>query len=109
MLKFAARAYRRPLSKAERDDILTYYHTLRDKNDLTHEEAVRNSIASILMSPDFCYRIDLWTTARRRIRAREGGSDSGGGIPSACFRTGGGGCENRRRSSRYPATRWRAG
>ncbi len=59
LLKFAARAYRRPLSTAERDDILTYYHTLRDKNDLTHEEAVRNSIASILMSPDFCYRIDL--------------------------------------------------
>jgi hypothetical protein len=59
LLKFAARAYRRPLSKAERDDILAYYHRLRDKNDLTHEEAVRNSIASILMSPDFCYRIDL--------------------------------------------------
>jgi hypothetical protein len=59
LLKFAARAYRRPLSKAERDDILAYYRTLRDKNDLTHEEAVRNSIAGILMSPDFCYRIDL--------------------------------------------------
>jgi hypothetical protein len=59
LLKFAARAYRRPLFKAERDDILAYYHTLRDKNDLTHEEAIRNSIASILMSPDFCYRIDL--------------------------------------------------
>src|SRR6185295_10563430 len=59
LLKFAARAYRRPLSKAERDDILAYYHTLRDKNDLTHEEAIRNSIASILMAPDFCYRIDL--------------------------------------------------
>jgi len=59
LLKFAARAYRRPLSPAERDDILSYYHTLREKNDLTHEEAIRNSIASILMSPDFCYRIDL--------------------------------------------------
>jgi len=59
LLKFAARAYRRPLSQAERDDLLTYYHTLREKNDLTHEEAVRNSIVSILMSPDFCYRIDL--------------------------------------------------
>ena len=31
--KFAARAYRRPLTKAERDDMLAYYHTLRDKND----------------------------------------------------------------------------
>jgi hypothetical protein len=65
LLKFAARAYRRPLSKAERDDILTYYHTLREKNNLTHEEAVRNSIASILMSPDFCYRIDLESASPR--------------------------------------------
>ena len=65
LLKFAARAYRRPLSKAERDDILTYYHALREKNNLTHEEAVRNSIASILMSPDFCYRIDLESASPR--------------------------------------------
>jgi hypothetical protein len=66
LLKFTARAYRRPLSTAERDGILTYYHTLREKNDLTHEEAVRNSIASILMSPDFCYRIDLDSGSPRR-------------------------------------------
>ena len=59
LLKFAARAYRRPLTQAERDDILLYYHTLREKNDLTHEDAIRQSIASILMSPDFLYRIDL--------------------------------------------------
>jgi hypothetical protein len=59
LLKFAARAYRRPLAKAERDDILAYYHTLREKNSLTHEEAIRDSLVSVLMSPDFCYRIDL--------------------------------------------------
>ena len=59
LLKFAARAYRRPLSKAERDDILAYYHSLREKNGLTHEDAIRYSMVSVLMSPDFCYRIDL--------------------------------------------------
>ncbi len=59
LLNFAARAYRRPLSKADHDDILAYYQTLRDKNGVSHEEAIRVSIVSILMSPDFCYRIDL--------------------------------------------------
>ena len=67
LLKFAARAYRRPLTQAERDDLLAYYRTLREKNSLTHEEAIRDSIVSVLMSPDFCYRIDL---SRRRRRSR---------------------------------------
>lgn len=59
LLKFASRAYRRPLAKTERDDILAYYKTLRDKSGLSHEDAIRDSIVSILMSPDFCYRFDL--------------------------------------------------
>src|SRR6202035_4998637 len=59
LLRFAARAYRRPLSKAERDDLLAYYHTIRAKNQLSHEDAMRDSVVSVLMSPDFLYRIDL--------------------------------------------------
>lgn len=59
LLKFAARAYRRPLAQDERDDILAYYRELREKKELTHEEAMRASIASILTSPDFLYRVDL--------------------------------------------------
>jgi hypothetical protein len=59
LLKFAARAYRRPLTKAEQDDLVAYYHTLRTKSELTHEEALRDSIVSVLMSPDFLYRLDL--------------------------------------------------
>ncbi|HZL55749.1 MAG TPA: DUF1592 domain-containing protein, partial [Bryobacteraceae bacterium] len=59
LLKFAARAYRRPLTKAEAADLLAYYHQIREKEALTHEDAMRDSIVSILMSPDFCYRIDL--------------------------------------------------
>jgi len=65
--KFAARAYRRPLSKAEKDDILAYYHQLRDKEGLSHEDAIRDSLVSILMSPDFCYRIDLYNSSRAPI------------------------------------------
>src|SRR5581483_4386102 len=56
--EFAARAYRRPLTQAERNDLVAFYHSC-DQTGLDHEEAMRDSLASILMSPDFCYRIDL--------------------------------------------------
>ncbi len=59
LLQFAARAYRRPLTKAQKDDILAYYHSMREKDGLDHEAAMRESIVSVLMSPDLCYRIDL--------------------------------------------------
>ncbi len=61
LVKFAARAYRRPLAQDERDDILAYYRDLREKKGLTHEEAMRASIAGILTSPDFLYRVDMVT------------------------------------------------
>lgn len=56
---FAARAYRRPLSPAERDGLLAFYRKLRDEDRLSHEEALRDTVASILLSPHFCYRLDL--------------------------------------------------
>src|SRR5262249_7583325 len=56
---FASRAYRRFLAQEERDEILAYYRELRDKNGMSHEDAVRASIVSQLVSPDFCYRVDL--------------------------------------------------
>jgi hypothetical protein len=59
LLRFAARAYRRPLTKTEHDDLLAYYQAFRDRNELSHEDAIRNSIVGVLMSPDFLYRIDL--------------------------------------------------
>jgi hypothetical protein len=63
LLRFAARAYRRPLSKTEKDDLLAHYKTLRSKNELSHEDAIRESIVSVLMTPDFLYRIDLLDAA----------------------------------------------
>jgi hypothetical protein len=62
LLRFAARACRRPLTKADRDDLVAYYRSLRTKNGLSHEAAIRDSIVSLLMSPDFLYRIDLLDT-----------------------------------------------
>ncbi len=59
LLQLAQRAYRRPLTETERQDLLAYYHTLRAKNELSHEEAMRDSVVSVLMMPDFLYRLDL--------------------------------------------------
>ena len=67
LLDFAARAYRRPLTTAEKGDLTAYYRTLREKDGLTHEDAMRDSIVGVLVSPDFAYRIDL-VDANDRIR-----------------------------------------
>jgi hypothetical protein len=56
---FAERAYRRPLSSAERDELLAFYRSLREEDRLNHEDAIHDSIVSVLMSPHFCYRFDL--------------------------------------------------
>lgn len=58
-LNFASRAFRRPLSATERDELLQFYQTLRDVDRLSHEEAIQDTIVSILMSPHFCYRLGL--------------------------------------------------
>jgi hypothetical protein len=59
---FAERAYRRPLSKAERDDVAAFYRDLRTRDGLSHEDAVRDTLVRVLMSPHFCYRVDLLAT-----------------------------------------------
>ncbi len=56
---FAARAWRRPLTSAEHAGLIANYRKLRTDNQLSHEDAVRDSIVGILMAPDFLYRFDL--------------------------------------------------
>jgi hypothetical protein len=65
--RFTERAYRRPLSAAERDGLLTFYRTLRRKDGLGHEEALRDTLAGVLLSPHFYYRVDR-TEAGKGIR-----------------------------------------
>ena len=57
------------MSRAERDDLLAFYRRLRQEDGLSHEEAVRDSIVSVLMSPYFCYRIDLSQAAKEQDTA----------------------------------------
>jgi hypothetical protein len=55
---FAGRAFRRPLTAAERAELVQFYQSLRAQNGLTHEEAIRNTVVRILMSPHFLYRAE---------------------------------------------------
>lgn len=59
LLDFAQRAYRRPMTDAERADLLAFYQSLRQKDGLTHEDALRDCVVSVLMSPKFLFRMDL--------------------------------------------------
>ncbi len=59
LLDFAARAYRRPLSQDEKNDLLAFYKTSHERDGLDHETAIRECLVSVLMSPDLTYRIDL--------------------------------------------------
>jgi hypothetical protein len=68
LLDFAARAYRRPLTAAERENLLAFYRASRTENGVDHEEAMRDCIVSVLMSPNFCYRIDLIEAAEAGAR-----------------------------------------
>ena len=58
LVQFAERAYRRPLAAGEREGMLAFYHQLRRKDNLGHEEALRDTLVTVLMSPHFCYRVD---------------------------------------------------
>ena len=60
LLAFAARAYRRPMTKTESDDLRAFYHSLREQR-LSHEDAIRDAVVSVLMSPHFAYRVDTLT------------------------------------------------
>ena len=64
LVAFAQRAYRRPLQRAERDGLLAFYRSLRRAHHLDHEEALRDAVASVLVSPHFAYRIDLLETGK---------------------------------------------
>lgn len=59
IIEFAGRAFRRRLSMSERDELVAFYRALRDDDGLSHEEAIQDTLVSVLMSPLFCYRVDL--------------------------------------------------
>ncbi|MEO8272279.1 MAG: DUF1595 domain-containing protein, partial [Aureliella sp.] len=59
LVALAQRATRRPLLPDEEHELRDFYQRLRSDYSLTHEEAIQDALVSILMSPEFLYRVDL--------------------------------------------------
>jgi hypothetical protein len=57
LFEFAARAYRRPLTDAETSDLRALYRRLREQ-EIPHDEALRLTLARVLVSPAFLYRVE---------------------------------------------------
>ncbi|MCU1330788.1 MAG: hypothetical protein JWN34_6158 [Bryobacterales bacterium] len=61
-LKFASRAWRRPLTEAEKAGLRTFYRTtLTEEKD--HRKAIRAVLSRVLVSPGFLYRVELASDA----------------------------------------------
>jgi hypothetical protein len=57
VLEFAGRAYRRPLTKTETDELTALYAKLR-KQELPHDQAIRLTLARVLVSSSFLYKLE---------------------------------------------------
>ena len=57
VVDFAARAYRRPLTGGEADELRGLYRKLRVE-ELPHEEAIRLTLARVFVAPAFLYRLE---------------------------------------------------
>ena len=72
-LTFASRAWRRPLTAAEKASLRAFYQKSRTVQQLDHDAAIRALIARILVSPAFLYRVET-VAARRRAAAERLGA-----------------------------------
>jgi hypothetical protein len=68
-LAFASRAWRRPLTAAEKTSLRAFYQKTRTVNNLDHEGAMRAVIARVLVSPAFLYRVETVTPGHFRLKA----------------------------------------
>lgn len=57
LLAFAGKAYRRPLSEEEAQELRNLYRRLRDQ-EIPHEEAFQLVLARIFVAPAFLYRLE---------------------------------------------------
>jgi hypothetical protein len=57
VIDFAKRAYRRPVTKNEREQLVGLYQQLR-KQEIAHDEAIRLTLARVLVAPAFLYRLE---------------------------------------------------
>ena len=57
LLDFAARAYRRPLEEEDSQELMGLYHRMRSEK-FSHEEAIRLTLARVLVASPFLYRFE---------------------------------------------------
>lgn len=57
-IRFASRAWRRPLSPIEKDSLRSFYTTAREEGGLDHRKAIRALLTRILVAPAFLYRLE---------------------------------------------------
>ncbi|MEM9825162.1 MAG: DUF1592 domain-containing protein [Planctomycetota bacterium] len=55
--RIADRAFRRSLTEAEKRELTEFYFELVQNQGFSHEEAIRDVLVSVLVSPHFCFRI----------------------------------------------------
>lgn len=56
VVAFASRAWRRPLTSLEENQLHSYYRALRDQSKLDHRPAIVALLSRVLVSPGFLYR-----------------------------------------------------
>ena len=57
--RLAEKAYRRPLEGEEAESLRAFYRRLIVEDGLSHEQAVRDTLVSVLVSPHFWFRMDM--------------------------------------------------
>lgn len=57
VLQFADRAYRRPLSGAEKNELTSLYRSFRQQ-EMSHDESIRLTLARVFVAPAFLYRLE---------------------------------------------------
>jgi len=70
-LTFASRAWRRPLTSAEKTSLRGFYRRARAEHGLDHDDAVRAVLARVLVSPAFLYRVETLPRAGREARLND--------------------------------------
>ena len=58
VIDLAARAWRRPLTRQEKDKLRRRYSVAREERSLDHRSAIRAMITQVLVAPEFLYRLE---------------------------------------------------
>ena len=74
-LTFASRAWRRPLTAAEKVSLRAFYQRSRSVNHLDHDAAIRALLARVLVSPAFLYRLETDAPGQERPERPLNGSE----------------------------------